>query len=128
MRKKGFRKRILSCIIAAGLLASLTACGKEYAHHEKGVANTDTSQTDFSIMGGIGALSTPYSEKTVLNELQEETGIHINWNTISESIAEQVNIRIAGGSSLMRLLRWDLTILIFHATGMTVRLSICRLI
>ncbi len=97
MRKKGFRKRILSCIIAAGLLASLTACGKEYAHHEKGVANTDTSQTDFSIMGGIGALSTPYSEKTVLNELQEETGIHINWNTISESIAEQVNIRIAGG-------------------------------
>ncbi len=97
MRKKGFRKRILSCIIAAGLLASLTACGKEYAHHEKGVANTDTSQTDFSIMGGMGALSTPYSEKTVLNELQEETGIHINWNTMSESIAEQVNIRIAGG-------------------------------
>ncbi len=52
MRKKEFRKRLLSCIIAAGLFASLTACGNEYAHHERGVVNEDISQTDFSIMGG----------------------------------------------------------------------------
>lgn len=97
MRGKQFRKRLLSCIMAAGLLASLTACGNEYAHHEKGVVNEDTSQTDFSIMGGMSALSTSYDKKPVLNDLQKESGIHIDWNTMSESLAEQVNIRIAGG-------------------------------
>ena len=84
-------------MLVAGIGLSATACGNEYGNHEKGVANTDTSQTDFSIMGGMGALSTSYDKKPVLNQLQEEAGIHIEWNTMSESLAEQVNIRIAGG-------------------------------
>lgn len=97
MRKKGLWKKLVSCMMAVGLGLSAAACGNEYAHHEKGVANTDTSQTDFSIMGGMSALSTSYDQKDVLNQLQEETGIHINWNTMSESLSEQVNISIAGG-------------------------------
>ncbi len=97
MRKAGLWKKLVSCIMVAGLSLSMAGCGNEYAHHEKGVANTDTSQTDFSIMGGMGALSTSYDEKLVLNQLQKETGIHIGWNTMSESLGEQVNIRIAGG-------------------------------
>ncbi len=90
-------KKLFACMIAAGLGLSAAACGNDYGNHEKGVANTDVSQTDFSIMGGMGALSTSYDKKDVLNQLQEETGIHIDWNTMSESLAEQVNIRIAGG-------------------------------
>ena len=97
MRKKGLWKRLVSCMIVAGLGLSAAACGNDYGNHEKGVANTDVSQTEFSIMGGMGALSTSYDKKDVLNQLQEETGIHIDWNTMSESLSEQVNIRIAGG-------------------------------
>lgn len=97
MRKKGLWKKLLPCMMVAGLGLSAAACGNEYGSHEKGVANTDVSQTEFSIMGGMGALSTSYDKKDVLNQLQEETGIHIGWNTMSESLSEQVNIRIAGG-------------------------------
>ncbi|MCI9173747.1 MAG: extracellular solute-binding protein [Lachnospiraceae bacterium] len=97
MRKKGLWKKLVSGMMAVSLGLSAAACGNDYGNHEKGVANTDTSQTDFSIMGGMGALSTSYDKKDVLNQLQEETGIHIDWNTMSESLSEQVNIRIAGG-------------------------------
>lgn len=91
------RKRILSCMLAAGAMLSMTACGdKDYGHHEKGVANTDTSQTQFAIMGAQSALSPGYDDNVVLNQLQEETGISIDWTTMSESLGEQVNIRIAG--------------------------------
>ncbi len=97
MRKKGLWKKLVSCMMAVSLGLSAAACGNDYGNHEKGAANTDTSQADFSIMGGMGALSTSYDKKDVLNQLQEEAGIHIDWNTMSESLGEQVNIRIAGG-------------------------------
>ena len=97
MRKKGLWKKLVSGMMAVSLGLSAAACGNDYGNHEKGVANTDTSQTDFSIMGGMGALSTSNDKKDVLNQHQEETGIHIDWNTMSESLSEQVNIRIAGG-------------------------------
>lgn len=97
MKNRRLWKKLVPVMLIAVLSLWLAACGNQYAHHEKGVANTDTAQTDFYIMGGMGALSTSYDEKTVLNQLQEETGIHIEWNTMSESLAEQVNIRIAGG-------------------------------
>ena len=90
-------KKLVSCALATGLVLSMTACGnKDYGHHEKGVANPDTSQTEFSIMGGQSALSPGYDNNVVLNQLQEDTGINIEWTTMSESLGEQVNIRIAG--------------------------------
>ena len=48
-------------------------------------------------MGGISALSSNYENNEVLNQLQENVGIKINWETMSDSLAEQVNIRITGG-------------------------------
>ena len=100
MRKKNMckcGKKIAACVLAAGFMLSLTACGnKDYGNHEKGVANPDTTQTQFAIMGAQGALSPGYTNNVVLNQLQEETGIRIDWTTMSESLAEQVNIRIAG--------------------------------
>ena len=84
-------------MLAAGIALSMTACGnKDYGYHEKGVANTDTSQTQFAIMGAQSALSPGYDDNVVLNQLQEDAGISIEWTTMSESLAEQVNIRIAG--------------------------------
>ncbi len=98
MKKTYLRKKVISCILAAGLALSLTACGgKGTDKAEPGVANTDTSQTEFSIMGGISALSKGYEKNEVLNKLQEEAGIKIEWNVMSDSLSEQVNVRIAGG-------------------------------
>lgn len=56
----------------------------------------DENQTDFYIMGGMSALSAGYDSNVVLNELAENAGITIEWDTMSDSLAEQVNIRIAG--------------------------------
>lgn len=84
-------------MLAAGMAVSVTACGNQVEnYYEPGVVNTDTSQTDFTIMGGISALSPGYEENEVLNQMQQNAGIHINWNVMSDSLAEQVNIRIAG--------------------------------
>lgn len=97
LKKCNCGKKIVSCILAAGLMLLLMACGnKDYGHHEKGVANTDISQTEFAIMGGQSALSPGYDDNVVLNQLKEDAGISIEWTTMSESLAEQVNIRIAG--------------------------------
>lgn len=92
-----YRKKLVPCAFMAVLALSVAACGnKDYGHHEKGVANPDTSQTRFAVMGAQSALSPGYDNNVVLNELMSETGIDIDWTTMSESLAEQVNIRIAG--------------------------------
>lgn len=98
MRNRKLWKSVISCGLAAAMLVSLTACGKGGGNNvEPGTVNEDTSQTDFSIMGGISALSSGYESNEVLNQLQEDTGISIDWNCLSDSLGEQVNVRIAGG-------------------------------
>ncbi len=47
-------------------------------------------------MGAISALSKGYDDNEVLNQMQEKAGVKINWNVMSDSLSEQVNIRIAG--------------------------------
>lgn len=90
-------KKVVPCILAVGCMVSITACNKQEQYNmEPGVANTDTSQTEFTIMGAISALSKGYDDNEVLNQMQEEAGIKINWNVMSDSLSEQVNIRIAG--------------------------------
>ena len=94
---RNYRKKLAPCAFAATLALAVTACAdKEFGHHEKGVANPDTSQTQFAIMGAQSALSPGYDDNEVLNRLMADTGIEIDWTTMSESLAEQVNIRIAG--------------------------------
>ncbi len=98
MKKMRLWKKLISCMAAVGLSLSLSACaGTGDSYEVRGTANTDTSQTQFNIMGGMSALSTDYNDKTVLNQLQDEAGIDITWNCMSESLGEQVNISIAGG-------------------------------
>ena len=82
--------KILCLVLCLSLCASLlAACGpKEEVK--------DTNQTDFYIMGGMSALSAGYDSNVVLNQLAENAGITIEWDTMSDSLSEQVNIRIAG--------------------------------
>ncbi len=99
MRNKKLWKSVISCVLAGVMLVSLSACGSGSGSNnvEQGTVNEDTSQTEFSIMGGISALSSGYDDNEVLNQLQEDTGISIEWNCMSDSLSEQVNVRIAGG-------------------------------
>lgn len=98
MKKKNLWKRAISCTLIASLMVSMTACSNKQENKiEHGVVNDDSSQTEFSIMGGISALSNGYENNEVLNKLQENVGITIDWNCMSDSLSEQVNIRIAGG-------------------------------
>ncbi len=87
-------KRFGSILVMSGMVCSLLAgCGKK-EESEKEFGNTE--QTDFYILGGMSALSGGYDSNVVLNQMAEEAGISIEWETMSDSLAEQVNIRIAG--------------------------------
>lgn len=93
------KKRVIALFLAAAMVVSVTACGSggKSAKTEPGQMNESTDQTEFKIVGGQSALSPGYSDNEVLNKLAEEQGISLDYNTMSDSLAEQVNIQIAGG-------------------------------
>lgn len=94
---KTFAKRIGASIALAGIAASLAGCGGGNTNQvEPGTVNTNTDQTEFNIISGISALSSGYDDNPVLKEMAENAGISITWETMSDSLSEQVNIRIAG--------------------------------
>ena len=91
-------KRVCAAALAGAMVLLLPGCSGGLANDvNDGTVNENTEQTDFYIMGGQSALSAGYDEMEVLNALQENVGIHIDWETMSDSLAEQVNIRITGG-------------------------------
>ncbi len=79
-------KRIFTVLLALAMLLAVIS-----------VPAMAEGQTEFVIMGGQSALSPGYQNNVVLNQLMEECGISIEWNTMSDSLSEQVNIHIAGG-------------------------------
>lgn len=84
-------KKAISILLALVMMLSvLTACGGNETV-------VDENQTEFNVISGISALSSGYDDNVVLNAMQETAGIKINWETMSDSLAEQVNVRIAGG-------------------------------
>ena len=96
--KNKMRKLMASALVLSMTAAALSGCGKkeEAAKAEPGEAITDASQTEFNVLSGMSALSGGYDDNPVLNEMQENAGIKIKWETMSDSLSEQVNIRIAG--------------------------------
>ena len=94
---KTLAKRIGASIALVGIAASLAGCGGGNTNQvEPGTVNTNTDQTEFNIISGISALSRGYDDNPVLKEMAENAGISITWETMSDSLSEQVNIRIAG--------------------------------
>lgn len=92
-------KRIFALLLTTAMLAGVLAgCGGgNKSNANNGEPILDTDQTEFSIIGGQSALSPGYADNEVLNKLMDETGIKISWNTMSDSLSEQVNIHINGG-------------------------------
>ena len=96
------KKRVLALLMASAMVASMAACGSSSSgststNEASTEANDNTDQTEFTIIGAQSALSPGYDDNEVLNALQESAGISIEWNTMSDSLSEQVNIHIAGG-------------------------------
>ena len=86
-------KKILSLMLClCAVCALMTSCSSSGKDDKK----SGEAQKDFYIMGGMSALSAGYDSNVVLNELAQKAGINIEWDTMSDSLAEQVNIRIAG--------------------------------
>ena len=83
-------------LIASETSASQASCGGSGNTVEPGTVNTNTEQTSFNIISGISALSGGYDSNEVLNTMAQNAGITITWDTMSDSLSEQVNIRIAG--------------------------------
>ena len=83
---------VLTLVMIAGIFAG---CGSKSAKSDE--PNFSTDQTEFAIMGGQSALSPGYDQNEVLGKLLNEAGIKVKWTTQSDSVGEQVNIRIAGG-------------------------------
>ena len=79
-------KKLVSIILAAIMLMSLCS----FASAE---------QTEFNVLSGISALSSGYANNPVLNDLQAQAGIKINWDTWSDSLGEVVGTRISGNAA-----------------------------
>ena len=82
--------------MASMLIGTLTGCGSSDYVKPPAVANPDMSQTEFSVFSSMSALSGGYDGNPVLDKMQEKAGLKIKWETMSDSINEQVNVRIAG--------------------------------
>ena len=92
-------KKIVSGALCAALgLGVLSGCGLgRVGSPNNGEMNLNTDQTEFHVVSGISALSGGYEDNPCLNAMMEEAGIKINWEVMSDSLGEQVNIRITGG-------------------------------
>ncbi|MBR6027915.1 MAG: extracellular solute-binding protein [Clostridia bacterium] len=76
-------KKVVSLLLAAMMLLSMVTLASAEA-------------TPFTIVSGISALSSGYANNPVLLAMAEKAGITIDWDCMSDSLSEQVNIRIAG--------------------------------
>ena len=80
-------KKIVSILLAVMMALSLAS----FAGAE--------GQTEFIVLSGISALSGGYDGNPVLQQLQEEAGVKITWDTWSDSLGEVVGTRISGNAA-----------------------------
>lgn len=86
-------KKFVSVLLILAMVLSLTACG---GGKKTAADPSNTDQKDFTIMGAQSALSPGFNDNALLKELAGNVGINVTWDTMSDSVSEQVNIRIAG--------------------------------
>ncbi len=101
MKNHWFKKALALTLAFVMLTAVLAACGGGDDGANDGELNTNTDQTNFTVMGAQSAMSPGYVDNEVLNKMMEDTGITIEWDTMSESLGEKVNIAISGGGDDM---------------------------
>ncbi len=95
--KKHLKQLVCAALAALMLVGLLTGCGSKGGAANSGEPNMSTDQTSFNVISGISALSSGYDDNPVLNEMMQNAGISIAWETMSDSLGEQVNLRLQGG-------------------------------
>lgn len=86
-KNKKLNRRITASVLAcAGFFSLLLGC--------KG--KNEGKKNEFKVLSAMSALSPGYDDNEVLKAMAAEAGISVKWETLSDSVAEQVNIRIAG--------------------------------
>src|SRR5699024_10328385 len=100
-RKKVMKKRIRKLAafgLAAAMTLSLAACGNSGSGE---TAQTDPTQTNFTIFAGVSALSPDNSEKPLVQQMNEAMGVTIEWNCVSgDTLTEKKNLLLNSGSDL----------------------------
>jgi putative aldouronate transport system substrate-binding protein len=92
MKKMISRRNFLKVCAVAGSAVALSACGGSKKPAAPDPSNTD--QTSFDIVGGQSALSPGYNDNEVLKKLADNVGIKMNYETMSDSLSEQVNMQV----------------------------------
>ncbi|WP_051197985.1 extracellular solute-binding protein [Butyrivibrio sp. MB2005] len=105
-------KKILGCTLVTSMVFSLAACGGNSSSAGSAVstenesdseaATSDNSVKDFNIFAGISALSADNAEKPVVQKMNENMGVTVNWNCVSgDTLTEKKNLILnAGGDEL----------------------------
>ena len=88
MKKMISRRNFLKVCAVAGSAVALSACGGSKKAAAPDPSNTD--QTSFDIVGGQSALSPGYNDNEVLKKLADNVGVKLNYETMSDSLSEQV--------------------------------------
>ncbi len=109
--KKNYWKRIIAAGLAAGMLISLTACGKKNVELNDGTFKPmEASELSFPQADGTtltGMISYPANtepdpnNRTIFKRLEEETNVHIEWNAIpGNQWGEKIQTIMADPNSL----------------------------
>lgn len=106
MKKKNV-KRVLSVLVAAGMLAGLCGCGKSSGSDDATSKITDfnfplkeTATMSFITSAESGTTQNP-NERLIFQRLQEETNVEIEWTCfVTDQFADKKNLALANARSL----------------------------
>lgn len=105
MRKKV--SKAVSMLLVSAMTLGMTACGStqetgaESSRTQESTPAGDSSETEFNIFAGISALSPDNSEKPVIQQMNDNMGVTINWNCIAgDTLTEKKNLVLNAGTDM----------------------------
>ncbi|MBR6332537.1 MAG: extracellular solute-binding protein [Dehalococcoidales bacterium] len=84
--------------VALMILILVLQCCTAFAFNETGMPITD-EKTTFKIIAISNALNAPYNDIPLVQELEELTNVHIEWEQIATGYNERKNLVFSGGVS-----------------------------
>lgn len=109
--KRRYYKRVIAAALAAGMVATLTACGGDNVELNTGeFQEVDPSELEFpldeteTLTGMTSYPANTESEpnnRTIFKRLEEQTNVHIDWTAIqSDQWADKITLAMANPNSL----------------------------
>lgn len=121
-------KKLVSCVLIASMVFSLTACkgNNDVSTETNGASQSEV--TNFKIFAGISSLSPDNSEKTLVKKMNEAMGVTIEWNCVAgDTLTEKKNLLLNTGSdlpdALMAASLTDYELITYGASGLLIPLE-----